>query len=384
MNMKKWFILLLIAICSLPGQAFRLSDEAEISILTCSPGTELYSLFGHTAIRVRDPRQNYDQVFNYGTFDFQTPHFYMKFARGLLPYQLSQTPFRNFIYVYYMDQRSVYAQTLKLDAEQKQKLFDLLLDNYREENRYYLYNFLFDNCSTRSRDILLKSLPDTVVWNMPDTGKSFWNLLDEYLQTSPWVQWGIHTILGQRGNREATPFQYMFLPDYLMFGLETATHKNELIAGKAKTLYLAPDTENNYPWYRTPLFVFTFCSLLLIILLYKHKQGILLNVLTFSIFLFTGILGLLIVFLGGFTAHPITAPNWNILWANPLNLMVLPFLFKKTIRHTVFIYLNGYLILLAVAIPVWIFTQPAVPLPSLPLLILTAYLCWLQRMKYME
>ena len=99
---------------------------------------------------------------------------------------------------------------------------DRLEENLLPQNRYYLYNFLFDNCTTRSRDILLKSLPDSVAWNMPDVNKNFWNLLDEYLQASPWVQWGIHTILGQRGNRTATTFQYMFLPDYLMYGLKNA------------------------------------------------------------------------------------------------------------------------------------------------------------------
>ncbi len=156
-KMKSLFFLLLLSFFCLPGQAFTLSDNAEISILTCSPGTELYSLFGHTAIRIHDPKNHYDQVFNYGTFDFQTPHFYLKYAQGLLPYQLTNTSFRNFMNAYLSEERSVFAQKLKLDSMQKQTLFDLLLDNSREENRFYLYNFLFDNCTTRSRDILLKS-----------------------------------------------------------------------------------------------------------------------------------------------------------------------------------------------------------------------------------
>ena len=141
--MKTLVTLLISVICllPLPGKAFQLSNEAEISILTCSPGKELYSLFGHTAIRVRDPKAGMDEVFNYGTFDFDTPHFYLKFAQGLLPYQLSTTSFRNFMLSYQMEERSVYSQRLRLDSLQKQQLFDLLLENYRPENRSYLYNF---------------------------------------------------------------------------------------------------------------------------------------------------------------------------------------------------------------------------------------------------
>ena len=112
--MKTLITLLINVVCllPLPGKAFQLSNEAEISILTCSPGKELYSLFGHTAIRVQDPKANLDEVFNYGTFDFDTPHFYLKFAQGLLPYQLSATSFRNFMLSYQMEERSVYSQPI--------------------------------------------------------------------------------------------------------------------------------------------------------------------------------------------------------------------------------------------------------------------------------
>lgn len=380
--MKPLLCLLFPLLFCLPGKAFTLSKDAEISILTCSPGTELYSLFGHTAIRICDPRIQYDRVFNYGTFDFQTPHFYLKYAQGLLPYQLTHTSFRNFIYAYQMEERSVFEQQLNLDSLQKQTLFDLLLENSREENRSYLYNFLFDNCTTRSRDILQKSLPKQVDWNMPDTGKNFWNLLDEYLQASPWVQWGIHTILGQRGNRQATPFQYMFLPDYLMSGLCTAHYNGKPLAEDTKVLYRASNPEIRNPWYRNPAFVFTAGAVWLIFLLYRFRSGTLLDTLTLIFFLFTGILGCLIVFLGGFTAHPITAPNWNILWANPLNLPALFFLFRQRIPRLVLGYLNIYLALLTIALPVWLFTQPAVPLASLPLIFLMMYIVWLQRQKY--
>lgn len=373
--MKK-ILLLFISLCffSLPGKTFTLSKEAEISILTCSPGTELYSLFGHTAIRINDPAVNYDQVFNYGTFDFETPHFYLKYAQGLLPYNLTQSPFPNFMYAYQIEGRSVYSQTLQLDSLQKQVLYDLLAENYQPQNRSYLYNFLFDNCTTRSRDILLKSLPAEVDWNMADTGKNFWNLLDEYLQPSPWVQWGIHTILGQRGNRTATTFQYMFLPDYLMYGLNTARMNGQRLAKDAEILYQAPEPNIQNPWYQNPMFIFAIGTILLIILLHKLRNKILFNTVILITFLFTGILGCLIVFLGGFTAHPITAPNWNILWANPINLIVLPFVLQRNISRWTTFYLKIYIALLTIAIPTWAIAQPAVPMASISLIILMLYI----------
>lgn len=385
--MKTLITLLISVVCllPLPGKAFQLSNEAEISILTCSPGKELYSLFGHTAIRVQDPKANLDEVFNYGTFDFDTPYFYLKFAQGLLTYQLSATSFHNFMLSYQMEERSVYSQRLRLDSLQKQQLFDLLLENYRPENRSYLYNFLFDNCTTRARDIIAQSLQNSQVeWNTPDLDKNFWNLLDEYLAVSPWVQWGIHTILGQRGNRTATPYQYMFLPDYLMYGLNTATIDHKHLAEKAQLLYEAPEQGNATPWYFAPLFIFGIGALLLIILLWKSRRNALLNTVVVPTFLFTGLVGCLLVFLGGFTAHPITAPNWNILWANPLNLIALPFLLRKHLPRFIAIYLKIYMVLLVAALPAWVICQPAVPMPSVFLIILMLFLCLQLRAKKMH
>lgn len=370
----KYILLISIFLITFTLKGNPLSDEAKISILTCSPGTELYSLFGHTGIRVNDPATRTDIVFNYGTFDFNTPYFYLKYARGLLPYQLSITSFPNFLYAYQMDKRSVYSQTLQLDSLQKQHLFDLLLENHRPENRAYLYNFLFDNCTTRSRDVLTGSLTDTVSWNLQDDHKSFWNLLDEYLSASPWVQWGIHTILGQRGNREASTFEYMFLPDYLMYGLNTAHYQGQRLATDAEILYEAPANPTHYPWFREPLFVFGIATLLLTLLLVLSKNIYLFNFLAFLFFLFSGIIGCLIVFLGGFTAHPITAPNWNILWANPLNLLILPFTFTRSIPIWIRGYLKFYLATLTIAIPVWAIAQPAVPMASIFLIFFLIYL----------
>ena len=127
--------------------------------------------------------------------------------------------------------------------------------------------------------------------------------------------------MGQRGNREATTMQCMFLPDYLMTGLTTAQYQNQLIAAPRVTLYNAPKVSIQHSWYSSPLFVYTIAVLLLIGSFILFKSRTWLNSWTLLLFIFSGVVGCLIVFLGGFTAHPITAPNWNILWANPFNAL---------------------------------------------------------------
>lgn len=375
MKIIRYFFLFTLIITGIKTEALQLSSQAKISVLTCSPGAELYSLFGHTAIRVCDPAKDMDIVFNYGTFDFQADYFYIKYAQGLLPYQLVVTSYKSFINSYSSDNRNVWSQTLNLDSLQRQRLFDLLVENYQPANRTYLYNFLFDNCSTRVRDIIAKSILQPIEWHLPDMHKSFWNLLDEYLYRMPWVKWGIHTILAQSGSREATPYQYMFLPDYLMQGLETATYGNKKLAEKQITLYQATESTVSSPWYTTPFFIFTLGTILLIIGLIRFPSGKLLPATAFLLFIASGLIGCLLIFLGYFTEHPITSPNFNLIWANPLNLLAAFFLFQKKRSYLLQLYLTIYGIVLLIGIPLWFFLTPAVPMASLPLLLLLIYIC---------
>ncbi len=357
------------------------TENTEISVLTCAPGNELYSLFGHTAIRLQQPETGLDVVFNYGTFDFRTKHFYLKYAQGLLPYQLSVTSYENFISSYIEDNRSVWSQTLQLDNGQKQRLIDLLTENYKPEKRTYLYNFLYDNCSTRVRDIIEESSVKQIRWHLPDEHKSFWNLLDEYLVRMPWIKWGIHTILGQPGSRTATPYQYMFLPDYLLKGLEGATVDGSLLAAPVQTLFEEEKATPANPWYCSPLFIFSLFCIIIIYLLHRFRSPHLLTSIAFPLFLISGLIGCLLVFLGGFTQHPITAPNFNLIWANPVNLLILPWLLRKQLPRSVKKYLTLYSWILTLGLPLWFFLQPAVPYASIPLLILMLYLSFRLKQK---
>jgi hypothetical protein len=369
-------LLLLLPGGRLAGAPLVLSGEAEISLLTCAPGDEAYSLFGHTAIRVRDPRGQVDVVFNYGTFDFETRGFYLKFARGLLPYQLTCSPFSRFMAEYYHDRRSVREQVLRLDSLQVQGLWELLAENYQPQNRTYLYNFLYDNCTTRARDILVASLNGEVAWEAPAQDKSFWNLLDECLEISPWTQWGIHAILGSPATATASGWEQMFLPDYLLRGLEFARHDGRPLALPARFLYETPDARPLTPWYLSPLFVFAAGASCLVLLLERRKSRGVLGGVALPFFVVTGVIGCLLVFLGYFTLHPTTAPNANLLWANPLNLIVAPFLLKRRLSAIARGYLRVYRALLLAGLLSWTFFTPAVLYSSMIIMLWMSYLSY--------
>lgn len=401
--MKQLLVILLLW-SGLSASAWTLSREASVSILTCSPGGELYSLFGHTGIRVTDRANDIDAVFNYGTFDFDTEGFYFKFARGLLPYQLSCSDYRYFEASYRREKRSIYSQTLLLDSLQKQRLVDLLLENYRPENRSYLYNFLYDNCSTRVRDILEKGLggseatPGTSMqteempseartqngglrWTNRQKDKSLWNLLDEYLQRSPWVQWGIHTILGSPACATATPREEMFLPDYLMYAIDSAYVGGNKLAAPVKVLYQAPEIRNSTPWVLSPGCVLWVGCLLLVLLLQRFKGKRLLRWVAGVFLGATGIIGCLIIFLGFFTKHPTMVPNFDIIWANPLNLLVLFTLGRKQLPKVVRGYLSVYFIILIIGFFCWPLFRPAVVYSSLAIIAWMGYLSYRLRKK---
>ena len=327
--MKAFLVLLLLfPVATLTSTPLVLSEEAEVSLLTCAPGNELYSLFGHTALRVLDPVGDLDVVFNYGTFDFATPGFYLKFARGLLTYQLSCTTFLHFMDEYYYYQRDVREQVLLLDSTSKQRLWEQLAENYLPENRAYLYNFLHDNCTTRARDLVATSIDGEITWPDPLPPKSAWEQLDEYLHISPWTQWGIHVILGQPATATTSAWERMFLPDYLATGLEGAHVDGQPMVRPERVLHEAPHTQEIPAWYLSPLFVFSAGTTCLVVITRRRGKRRLLRGVAFPFFVATGMIGCLLSFLGGFTLHPTTAPNANLLWANPLNLIATFFFVK--------------------------------------------------------
>jgi len=146
----------------------KLSDDAEISVLTIGPGSSLNDAFGHNAFRIKDNLSGIDITFNYGVYDFDTPNFYTKFARGKLNYRIERNQYKNFINFYISQNRTVKEQFLNLSQFEKQKLFEYLVNNYKPENQYYLYDFFYDNCATKIRDVLPIILNEDINFNEPE------------------------------------------------------------------------------------------------------------------------------------------------------------------------------------------------------------------------
>lgn len=374
------FQILLIAFFSLSicnhTTAQNLSVNAEISLLTCSPGDELYSQFGHSALRIKDDDKKLDLVFGYGTFNFNTPNFYPKFARGKLDYMLSYNDFDRFKNGYIYEKRGITEQKLNLDSIERQKLFNALITNYKPENRYYRYDFLFDNCSTRIRDIVKANTSGTILFDtIVDQPKSFWNLLDPFMEKSRWIFLGIHLALGIPCDVEATPYQYMFLPDNMMLGFENAQIKsNETTKPLVKStqVILKPALDLKITsWYKRPGFIFGIIATLGLIISFIHlkKEK---NFFAFDLLLFgiCGLLGWLIIFLWFFTDHQATGPNWNIIWAFPLHFPMVFALLRKKSRLFAYYYFLFHSIILTLVLGCWAFRPQSFPNEILPFVVL--------------
>ncbi len=220
------FTFLLLFSISSVAQTPKLSEKAEIHVITCGPFQgELYSAFGHSAFRIHDPKLGFDWIYNYGVFDFNQPNFYLNFARGNLNYKLGVQQYTQFrdSYIYY--NRSIHEQELNLSLEQKQKLFGFLEWNALPENQYYRYDYFYDNCATKIRDVVQHVFGDSVKFDDAyiQTNYTIRDLTELYLKQQPWGDLGIDVCLGLPMDKKAAPYEYMFLPDYIESAFDHAT-----------------------------------------------------------------------------------------------------------------------------------------------------------------
>jgi len=330
--LKKISLVLLLCLLTLPGWAqfegYRLSPDARISLITCSSGDELYAIFGHSAVRVQDPATGMDIAFNYGTFDFDEPNFYLKFIQGKLRYMLSAAHFSDFVYSYSMDNRSVYEQVLNLDEAQRQQYWAFLTHNYQPANRFYLYDFFFDNCATRIRDGLEAAFPNQVAFKISHLDKhmSFRNLIDLYLVPQPWSDFGIDLALGARIDRQASPYEYMFLPDYLSKGFANATILQDgravPLAGEPQVIFERAPVPFSVAAVTPVLVWWLLLGVVVILTALDLAKGRRSRVFDMVFFFFTGVLGLVLLLLWVATDHQATANNYNLLWAIPTHMVV--------------------------------------------------------------
>lgn len=369
--MKQLYTLFLLcaALVSVKGQHIILSDSARISLMTVAPGEFIYSTFGHSAIRVRDQEQRFDRCFNYGTFDFDQPNFVLKFCRGKLLYNLDVEPYRSFEYGNLQDRRYMQEQLLNLTKDQKQRIFDLLQENYKEENRYYKYDFFYDNCATRIRDIFEETFFHQLQYDttgLPE-GLTMRNLLHLYLKEKQWLGFGMDLVLGIPADKHATAQEYMFLPDFVhdLMGKAKKPDGEALVLAERKIPEhsLLKDNYDPTPFER-PLWVLSFVALLGLLSMANSRTE---RIFDTIFWLVLGLGGWIVFLLWFATDHSPTKVNLNIFWMLPTHLF---FFYRNRETEWLRFYFMATGFLAAGILLFWQWLPQEMPVPAIPIILL--------------
>jgi len=352
------FILFLTGSVLGQAQKIELTPLSKISVLTAGSGSELYSSFGHSAIRVQDPTLGVDAVYNYGMFDFTTPNFYTKFTRGKLNYTLARERFPYFLLGYEQEKRWVKEQSLDLTLEERKALFQFLDTNYLPENRDYKYDFFYNNCATKIWDVLKEVYGEKLVLdeNYLDQLYTHRQLIHQNVPTNSWSGFGIDLALGSVIDDIATPKEHMFLPEYVMKQMDKAQLGTKPLASKPEVVLDFEPVDNHLPFFLSPAFWLSVFLVTVLILTYlDFKSNTRRRWLDFILFFVTGIAGVVIIFLWFFTDHTATAGNFNILWAFPPNLIVAFIATQKKGPNWIAKYALFLLVLIAITLVIWLF-----------------------------
>ncbi len=345
--MKKLFFLLLINF-SVFSQNLKLSPQAEISLLTISPGKELYSTFGHSAIRIKDNQSGLDKNYNYGTFDFNAPNFYLKFLRGKLPYLISAHDFYlEMEYWAYRENRRVVEQKLNLSQNQKQRIFDFLEHNLLPENKEYAYKFFTDNCSTRLRDVFQSACGDSLIFDVGlHSDSTYRQWIDKYAKDNNklWADFGMDLAIGIPSDQVTGWSNAMYIPNNLADALRHAKIRNQ----KGITDFVISETGLNeiiktevISEFSPVLALSILFIIVLLVTIFQYKKtnsSLLFDKLFFTIL---GLAGWILFFLWFFTDHGVTTLNLNLVWAFPLLFPI--FLLKNKMPKVfkIFLLLHG-------------------------------------------
>jgi hypothetical protein len=365
---KTLFITLLISsVANSFSQNIVLSEKASVSVLTCDTGNESYSLFGHTAIRIKDEANNFDAVYNYGAFDFSTPNFVPKFVKGDLQYFAVANTFSDFMSQYTYEKRSVFEQELNLPTFYKQKLYDNLTHALASSESYYTYKFIDKNCTSMVVDILNKTLGSNAIVKKVDTDQTYRSILYPYFDNSFFEKLGTSIIFGKKVDEQGNR---IFLPLELQKSLKLISFQQHLLSNESTILLDYKKETVNSIWDN----FYTF-SILLGLIIIINKKGT--DLFYFSIM---GILGIFFAFIGFYSLHKELGFNYNILLFNPALLVLFYFILKKNNKWIVNLslinlgFLLIYLILMFNKVHLLIVTPLIIT--SALLLIKTIYRNW--------
>lgn len=347
------------------GGALGLGAErlATVSLLTCSEGSDIYQLEGHTALRLRFPEgDGPDAVVNWGVFDFNSPGFVYRFVKGETDYMAAIMPTEYFLEGYRREGRAVLEQTLDLDSLQTSKLLELISDNLQPANRVYRYNYVLDNCATRPLELIEKALGDTLTLAPPAVPRAerstFRRAMRHYHKNYPWYQFGIDLALGSGIDREVTDRAAAFAPVMLADMLAGATLPSGLPAVRESRYVVGADDWSSAalpatPVALTPLFwgwVVFGLALAVSALQWRGsaRWGRVFDTAWFSLL---GLTGLLLTFLIFVSVHEATSPNWLYLWINPLCFIGAAAPWLKSAKRLVICYqIVNFALLIALAV----------------------------------
>jgi hypothetical protein len=330
--MSKFFLsLFIIAACcifSFKSASAQDNSRIQVSLITCTPGEELYSIFGHSALRIIDSNNVTDFIFNYGTFNFADDGFYLKFIRGKLLYYLSVERTDEFIFSYMNEGRGITEQVLQLSPIEKENIKNTILENLKPENKFYQYDFFLDNCTTRLRDILIKmKSPSPLLPAVMPEKTTYRDAIHLYLDKGGqhWSKLGIDILLGKRTDKIMTASEQAFLPDNLMMSIDSC--KNQPLVKQKNTILKASEFSNQNNLF-TPFFCFGFfVGLISLLSLLKNKFGQIFMLYFDRIFFFIlGALGVMLVLMWVASDHSMTKDNMNLIWANPFHLFFAMFI----------------------------------------------------------
>lgn len=357
--MKKIFSLISFLFLINFPEVFPQTLKADVYLLTCGPGTETYSIYGHSALRIVIPESSIDDVYNWGVFDFSTSNFAWKFAKGRLDYMLDDVTFKGFLKGYFFEKRYVHSQKINLDEDETLRLISLINVNMEPGNRQYRYDFFYDDCSTRIRDLLEKAIGEKLLYppvkeeNMP----TFREMVSKYQSPYPWLQFGIDLIMGSPGEESANFRDRMFLPLDLQSGLSELVIKRNgnmipLLQNTELVLDFDPPViKSNF--LTTPATLFTLL-LIFVIILSALKNKAINNLMDIIIFFLFSIFAGLMIFFNFFTDHQQMKWNLNIIWLNPviiLCLISLIFHYAGTIWFRIVFYVSAVFLLIQFALP---------------------------------
>jgi len=374
--MKMRFLLLLSLFSFQISVSQTLSPTAEISVLTIGSGTSLNDAFGHNGFRIKDKVQGIDEVFDYGRFPFNEPGFYLNFARGKLSYSIGKDAFNDVLNFYTWQNRTIREQVLNLNAVEKQKLYTFLLNNYKPENRAYLYDFFYDNCATKIKDVANTALNNGISFHKPDDyqAQSFRTLIQNNLNKNSWGSLGIDIALGSVIDREASPEEQMFLPENIHKFFSKATLQNgEPLVSKSETLYAEKEKNTASNLWSSPLVILSLIASGILWITYSdYKNKKRSKWLDITLFVITGLIGVFLLLLWFATDHSATAHNYNLLWAFALNVFMIGQLCKAQPKLWFSRYLKFLIIMLCLMVFHWIVGVQVFAVTLIPLLLALA------------